>query len=186
MKPCEIVLTPPRAYALQHRSSAILRSSIDLPRIFESDNPKLIFGFVSLVNLFKSVDDKFLSLWKGGRPSPSDTKQSWQRAFCAALADQNINSANEIMEIQRLDIMVTQQWLHLLAWQMESRRRQNEVTQGTAAERKALAANRRFPFSASRDTLQIITKANRKSLESHGIGMVSRDHRNHPHKLTIA
>lgn len=164
----------------------MLRSSIDLPRIFESDNPKLIYGFVSLVNLFKSVDDKFLSLWKGGRASPSESKQSWQRTFCAALADQNINSVHEIMDIQRLDIMVTQQWLHLLAWQMQTRRRYNEVTQGTNVETGALATNRRFPFSVSRDTLQIITKANRRSLESHGIGMVSRGPTNDPPVLTFS
>ena len=59
------VTNPPiRSDALQYKTSALLRSSIDLPRIFESDNPKLIYGFVSHVKLFKSVDDKFLSLFR--------------------------------------------------------------------------------------------------------------------------
>lgn len=150
----------------------MLRSSIDLPRIFESGNPKLIYGFVSLVNLFKSVDDKFLSLWKGGRASPGDSKHSWRRTFTAVLSDQTINSACEIVEIQRLDIMVTQQWLHLLAWQMQTRKQYSELTNGIEAQKDALVANRTFPFITSRDTLQIVTKANRRSLESHGIGMV--------------
>jgi hypothetical protein len=124
--------------------------------------------------LFKSVDDKFLSLWKGRGPSSAESKHSWQRAFSATLADQGVNSVHEIMEIQRLDIMVTQQWLHLLAWQIQSRRRQKEVTQGSASGKGTVVANRSFPFSASRNTLQIVTTANRHALESHGIGMVRR------------
>lgn len=166
-------LTICRAYALQHKSSAILRSSIDLPRIFESEDPKLIYGFVSLVNLFKSVDDKFLSLWKG-RPVSSSvvatTPEATRRHQGAAvmLKDQSVDSVCEIVEIQRLDITVTQQWLHLLAWQLQVRR-----TYGRASSHGSeLATNRSFPFTVSRDTLQIISKANRKALESHGIGMV--------------
>lgn len=174
-------LTHSSAYALQHKSSAMLRSSIDLPRIFESDHPKLIYGFVSLVNLFKSVDDKFLSLWKGGRGTGGSSshdggRPSWQRTFAAVLADQNVSCVSEVVEIQRLDIMVTQQWLHLLAWQMQTRRMQQETRaqqQTQQAGKGSLAANRKFPFMASRDTLQVISKANRRSLESHGIGMVS-------------
>lgn len=152
----------------------MLRSTIELPRIFESDSPKLIFGFVSLVNLFKAVDDKFLSLWKGGDkanslPAPSSSSssstdgksQSWQRMFHAALADQSGGGGSEIVEVQRLDILVTQQWLHLLAWQMQMRKGAKNTS------------GRKFPFAISRDTLSIISKANRKSLEAHGIGMVS-------------
>lgn len=149
----------------------MLRSSIELPRVFESDNPKLIYGFVSLVNLFKSVDDKFLSLWKGHPSRISEPKQSWQRTFCAALGDQNINNVGEIVEIQRLDILITQQWLHLLAWQMQTRKMHSPLGMQGPAD-KSLTLDRKFPFTASRDTLQIVYKANRKSLESHGIGMV--------------
>ena len=176
------VTNPPiRSDALQYKTSALLRSSIDLPRIFESDNPKLIYGFVSHVKLFKSVDDKFLSLWKhgsrspgAGHPSKQQQQQSWQQTFRAALADQNAANICEIIEIQRLDIMVTQQWLHLLAWQLQSGRasRGSDPTSQGPDQESLAGANSKIAFAVSRDTLQTITKADRGALESHGIGVV--------------
>ncbi|KAG9253159.1 uncharacterized protein F5Z01DRAFT_176075 [Emericellopsis atlantica] len=158
-----------RFYALQHRGSVLLRSTIPLPQVFTSPQPKLIYGFVSLVHLFKCVDDKFVSLWRTSRavltwgsPSASasvasvadDTgKAAWQGPLCDSVAGQSMEG--ELVEVQRLDIAVTQQWLHLLAWQLQDAR----------------AASRRVPFVVSRETLGVVTRADRQCLEAHGIGM---------------
>ncbi|KAI6777999.1 amylase cluster transcriptional regulator AmyR [Emericellopsis cladophorae] len=147
--------------------SVLLRSTIPLPQVFTSPQPKLIFGFVSLVHLFKCVDDKFVSLWRTSRavltwerPSApsvaSDTGQAaLQGTLCAAVvAGQRVDG--ELVEVQRLDIAVTQQWLHLLAWQF----------QGAQAAR-----SRRVPFVVSRETLGVVTRADRQALKAHGIGV---------------
>jgi hypothetical protein len=99
----------------------------------------------------------------------SETTRRHHGGGAVTLKDQMVDSVCEIVEIQRLDITVTQQWLHLLAWQLQVRRAFGRSSQ--RSEERA-TTNRRFPFTVSRDTLQIISKANRKALESHGIGMV--------------
>lgn len=137
----------------------MLRPTIDLPRIFESDDPKLIYGFVSLVTLFQSVDDRFLSMWKGGpAPVPRLNGKSHPEGGKRRTVD---GGTSEMVEVQRLDVTITQKWLYLLAWQLQAR-----------GPERSLVVNKGVPFTVSRETLRIVTSADRASLECHGIGMV--------------
>jgi hypothetical protein len=172
-----------RAYALQHRNTVILRPSIPLPHVFDSEQPELVYGFVSLVKVFSSVDEQFLSAWKD-KPTVSDIVDGFQESFDISSPSDGFGSADDlersllnlkIVETQFLDISVTAKWLPLLSWQLVNGRR---LTGTTAAY--PVSTNGRppffhpyFPFKVSHDLLNIIAGANRRSLESHGIGMVS-------------
>lgn len=172
-----------RAYALQHRNTVILRPSIPLPRVFDSEQPELVYGFVRLVKVFTGVDEQFLVAWKN-KPTVSHVAGGLKGSVNIlnpsdelSPDDLEISFANlKIVETQFLDISVTQKWLPLLQWQLKNGRRLTgtNATYPAATSDGPPSFHPYFPFRVSRDLLQIIAGANRRSLESHGIGMVSR------------
>lgn len=172
-----------RAYALQHRNTVLLRPSIPLPRVFDSEQPELVHGFVCLVKVFTSVDEHFLSAWKD-KPTASGVVSGHQEPINISSPPDGYNSPTDvemslanlkISETQFLDISVTQKWLPLLQWQLKNGRRLTSTTAAypvTTSDRPP-PFHPYFPFKVSQDLLKIIAGANRRSLESHGIGMVS-------------
>ncbi|PNY29703.1 sucrose utilization protein SUC1, partial [Tolypocladium capitatum] len=167
-----------RAYALQHRRQVILRPSMELPKVFESQDPKLIYGFVTLTKVFKTIDNEFISAWRqppaggargSGQPCESMTKLLNQEDVIGSL------SLSEIDETQRLDVLVTQQWLRVLVCQMQVRQFLPHVHADAMDSAASHYDNRRiheqYVLDISKNLLGIISKANPVSLEAHGIGM---------------
>ena len=143
-----------------------------------------MYGFVALLNLFRNVDDTFVALWKGQHYSHTTSLPKLdiqQRSFTDQMSspdDPDLTGSlhvQELDETQRMDIMVTQQWLRVLAWQMHVR---NISPAGRSDPHQDLEDRARgrpkaiYPFAVSRDLLGIIAIAKREALESHGIGMV--------------
>lgn len=172
-----------RAYALQHRSTVILRPSIPLPHAPSSQHPGLIYGFVNLVSVFRQVDKDFVTAWKakpgsqlamGGPQDDSSNPVPLDNRSCTG--DLSVMMANkEIVEIQYLDISVTQKWLPLIEWQLKNGRRliSTIATHPISTSTQPPSFYPKFPFKISQELLTIISRANRRALESHGIGMVS-------------
>lgn len=107
-----------RAYAVQRRKRTRLQASVTLPAVFESEDPQLLSGFVNLANLFSAVDDSFVSQWRGER-RPSLCDETWLAQTQKQLdATAHTSGMGELTETQHLDIGVTREWLHVLAWQM--------------------------------------------------------------------
>lgn len=153
-----------------------------MPRVFASEDPRLVYGFVTLVKVFQTVDEEFITAWKGLSSSSASSlldipKSNYENATQSAedLGPPGSLQSHELDETQRVDIMVTQQWLRVLIWQMH-------VSQGTAnhqtflswapAGRNRVRPTRTYPFDVSHGLLGLISTADRRSLESHGIGMV--------------
>ncbi|KAJ6440571.1 GATA-type sexual development transcription factor NsdD [Purpureocillium lavendulum] len=104
-----------RAYAIQQRRPAILRPCIDLPKVFEARDPKLIYGFVMLARVFKGIDSKFISAWM--LPAPTGDAHDQSGTPTALLNQEDLTNCLSIVEVdetQRLDVLVTQQWLRAL------------------------------------------------------------------------
>lgn len=152
-----------RAYAVQRRKHVRLHSSVQLPSVFESEDPLLLTGFVNLANLFSAVDDSFVSAWRGSRRQ-SLCSEAWlantqKQLDAAALA------LDDISETQHLDISVTREWLHVLAWQMG-------VSNGLIWGQGEGGMRLDYPIELARKVVQITSGANALALDSHGIGMV--------------
>lgn len=171
-----------RAYALQHRNTVILRPSIPLPLVYDSDQPQLVYGFVNLVRVFTRVDEQFLTAWKNKPVAHLEDNKHLDIIYTSTPLVQPCGSDDlsematnlEIVETQFLDISVTEKWLPLLQWQLNNGRRLTSTTAAypmTTSE-KPPQYYPYFPFKVSQDLLKIIGGANRRSLESHGIGMV--------------
>jgi hypothetical protein len=155
----------------------VLRPDIDLPGIFEAREPRLIYGFTTLAKLFASIDDSFVTAWSlqisdGREASPfwsssslasttasgnntnkagSDAKQ--QRRLRMAGGGMDLLLMSEIEETQRVDIMVTENWLRMLEYQL-----------GRGSKASAI--------NLCKSVAQIVSSAPRHVLHSHGIGMV--------------
>ena len=154
-----------RAYAVQRRKHTRLHASVQLPDLFASEDPQLLNGFVNLANLFSAVDDNFVRAWRGSRRQ-SLCNEAWlaetqKQLDAAALALGNVS------ETQHMDISVTREWLHVLAWQMG-------VSNGLIWGKGEGGMRLDYPIELARKVVEITSGANALALDSHGIGMVSR------------
>lgn len=153
-----------RAYAVQRRKHTRLHANVHLPSVFDSEDPQLLNGFVNLANLFAAVDDNFVRAWRGSRRQ-SLCNEAWlaetqKQLDAAALALGNIS------ETQQMDISVTREWLHVLAWQMG-------VSNGLIWGKGEGGMRLDYPIELARKVVEITAGANALALDSHGIGMVS-------------
>lgn len=164
-----------RGYALQRRRAVILQPSISLPLIFDSEDPCLLYGFVNLINLFKFVDSKFSYMWgddsklsEDGQPiGDAEALSSWLISFQENISRVSV-PVSESIETQRVDIMVTREWLHMVAWQMTVRL---GLLKACDEAKKDAFLHLKYPFVLAKDLATIISGTRIKSLESHGIGM---------------
>ncbi|KAF3178054.1 hypothetical protein EYR41_006435 [Orbilia oligospora] len=164
-----------RGYAVQRRRAVTLQPSISLPLIFDSEEPCLLYGFVNLINLFKFVDSKFSYIWgddnklsADGQPvGDSEALSSWLVSFQENISRVSV-PLSESIETQRVDIMVTREWLHMVAWQMTVRLGLLKACDET---KKNTFLHLKYPFLPAKDLVTIISGTQIKSLESHGIGM---------------
>ena len=153
-----------RAYALQRCSAVKMRAAeVPMPSVFRSDDPQLLFGFVSLVDVFRTIDTTFLSLWAGS----SSLSKEWLVAALRRLEPASDAVLAEALEKHRLDICVSQQWLRLLLWKLCTR--QGLLTLGSANGPFSL----QFPIRLAADMVKTMAKVSQTSLDAHGIGMVS-------------
>ena len=155
-----------RAYAVQRRKRTRLSASVSLPAVFESEDPRLLNGFVNLANLFSAVDDSFVSAWRGSRRA-SLCDEAWLVRTQKQL-DTSVHAVavGELTETQRLDISVTREWLHVLAWQMG-------VSNGLIWGQGEGGMRLDYPVELARKVVEITDGASPLALDSHGIGMVS-------------
>jgi hypothetical protein len=125
---------------------------------------------VTLAKVFSAVDEGFIAEWVD-RESPVDTdnrvrnNQSMSKFLKHACIDGTV-SPSEVIEVQRLDIVVTQQWLRVLACQLHMRRNPPSSLNHDHDDQS------RCVIDTSRTLLHTITTGSQESLEAHGIGMV--------------
>lgn len=177
-----------RAFAIQHRRQVVLRPSIDFPKVFDSHNPKLIYGFVALTKVFKSIDDDFISRWRSSHDHHRGEVVDYHKTTASLLNDSDLAgvlSISEIDDTQKLDVLVTQQWLRILVYQIHLRRPPSSFSSSANLEqntseargKKSKLASSKFDYRHIVDTcknlMQVLSRANRVLLEAHGIGMVS-------------
>ena len=162
----------------------MLRASPALPNIFTSEDPKLIYGFVHLVNIYKKIDETFITAWKTqimpasiptGSSHASQTLKTWLTEFQRDFDHPRALAMLEMDETQRLDILVTQSWVRMLVWQLGLRRgllRNESPTNPSVDLADIDIISSRYPLRISQELLGVVSNAERGPLEAHGIGMV--------------
>jgi Fungal Zn(2)-Cys(6) binuclear cluster domain/Fungal specific transcription factor domain len=122
-----------RTFALlfiTERGLAILRNKpIMIARLpflptehFDDEDPTILAGFQCICQLFALLDEKFVELWRQIAPEVDGTSSVVQN-IASIQHDLNAISfeTTGLSDIQKADVLVTQQWLRLIFWQASMR-----------------------------------------------------------------
>ncbi|KAI2787722.1 hypothetical protein POX_f08097 [Penicillium oxalicum] len=130
-----------RGYALQQAKPVMLRSSIHKPQVLCSEDPILAYGG---------------SRRPAGATSPTSSIQS---SLCKPV------SLDGVMEIQQVDILITQQWLQAMMWKLSM----SHATQPGNHDDRVLPFH--LPVMVGKAVMGVIGSASQGAVDAHGIGM---------------
>lgn len=142
----------------------MLRSSIHKPQVLCSEDPILAYGFINLITIFETLTpDLYDWLSAGGseglleRPSMSKIQSSLANSI----------SLEGVIEIQQVDILITQQWLQAMMWRFSI----NNSTQPASHHNELLPFH--LPVLVGKAVMGVVGAASQGAVDAHGIGMVS-------------
>ncbi|KAJ5105272.1 hypothetical protein NUU61_002619 [Penicillium alfredii] len=151
-----------RGYALQQSKPVMLRSSIHKPHVLCSEDPILAYGFINLINIFEQLTVNLYDWVSAGggdgileRPPTS----AIQSSLCKTI------SLDGVLEIQQVDILITQQWLQAMMWKLSM----NHATQPGSRDDAVLPFH--LPVLVGKAVMSVIGAASQGAVDAHGIGM---------------
>ncbi|PIG85910.1 C6 transcription factor (AmyR), partial [Aspergillus arachidicola] len=153
-----------RGYALQQAKPVMLRNSIHKPQVLCSDDPILAYGFINLINVFEKLSPNLYD-WvsAGGSGSGADGDPPPTSSIQSSLAKQI--SLEGVSEIQKVDILITQQWLQTMMWKLSM----THVTQPGSRDDAVLPFH--LPVLVGKAVMGVIAAASQGAVDAHGIGM---------------
>lgn len=120
-------------------------------------------GFTYLVKLYQPFDEIFLGSW-------NHTSSATSIASVLALEthlQQTISVGMKMSEIQLADLLVSQQWLRLIVWQLAMK------LGYLSSSSKHESLSFRYPVNIARDLMISTWPIAVHSMEIHGLGLVS-------------
>ncbi|OQE47280.1 hypothetical protein PENCOP_c001G02845 [Penicillium coprophilum] len=151
-----------RGYALQQAKPVMLRSSIHKPQVLGSEDPILAYGFINLITIFENLTPNLYDWISAGggdgileRPPTS----AIQSNLCKAI------SLEGVLEIQQVDILITQQWLQTMMWKLSM----SHATQPGSRDDAVLPFH--LPVIVGKSVMSVIGAASQGAVDAHGIGM---------------
>jgi hypothetical protein len=139
---------------------------------FEDEDPAVLVGLQILNRLFGLLDRQFLDAWVKGT-SDGAFEQEQTRAKMLA-AQENLSSMqlaqfeiNSLTDIQKADILITQQWLRLVFWQACMR----QGFLSSAAKETVLTYQ--FPCEVARALCAVLQSLPTNAILIHGVAIVS-------------
>ncbi|KAF7131443.1 hypothetical protein CNMCM5793_004668 [Aspergillus hiratsukae] len=151
-----------RGYSLQQAKPVMLRNSIHKPQVLCSDDPILTYGFINLINIFEKLTPNLYDWVSAGggdgffeTPPISSILSSLSKPM----------SLDGVVEMQRIDILVTQQWLQVMMWKLSMA----HASQPGSRDDAVLPFH--LPLLVGNAVMNIIGAASQGSVDAHGIGM---------------
>lgn len=141
----------------------MLRSSIHKPQVLCSDDPILAFGFTNLINIFERLTASlydWLSAGGGDGLLKRPPTSAIQSSLCKPI------SLDGVLEIQQVDILITQQWLQAMMWKLSI----THAAQLGSQDDPALPFH--LPVLVGKTVMGVIGTASQGAVDAHGIGMV--------------
>src|SRR4051812_22383169 len=108
-----------RSYAILRHKPLTLSKTPDFPStLHEYESPKIHSGFMHLVQSYHLLDSNFVDSWNEASEAPVSTL-----TYTALQRQLNLPHPSQLSltDIQKADILVTQQWLRLIVWQSSMR-----------------------------------------------------------------
>lgn len=157
----------------------MLRNSIHKPQVLCSDDPILAYGFINLINVFEKLSPHLYDCISAGGGSSSSSSADGDppptSSIQSSLAKQI--SLEGVSEIQKVDILITQQWLQTMMWKLSM----THATQPVSRDDAVLPFH--LPVLVGKAVMGVIAAASQGAVDAHGIGMVSRTHTSYPSQL---
>ncbi|KAJ5784675.1 uncharacterized protein N7503_009887 [Penicillium pulvis] len=151
-----------RGYALQQSKPVMLRSSIHKPQVLCSEDPILAYGFINLINIFEKLTANLYDWVSAGggdglvEQAPTSVIQS---SLCKPI------TLDGVLEIQQVDILITQQWLQAMMWKLSM----SHATQPGSKDESVLPFH--LPVLVGKAVMSVIGTASQGAVDAHGIGM---------------
>jgi hypothetical protein len=156
-------LTTPRSFAiLRHKPLTLSKTPAFPSTILPYESPSIHSGFMHLVQSYHLLDSSFVDSWNEASDAPAST------LTYTALQNQLSHthpSHLSLTDIQKADILVTQQWLRLIVWQ--SSMRQGLLSSSATDESMTF----RYPLKIAHSLLNVISSLPTTSIEVHGMGI---------------
>lgn len=150
-----------RAHGLLRWRSIILKASIRLPT---TDNVYISYGFVSLIKLYGNVDQNVVESWTNHR---LPIKESFLVDLSSRLSKYTLQSSPTTSS-QLADLIVTQRWLQIIAWQLGLSRK--ILSSRASSEAMGLI----YPIQIARNLLCDVAAIPQASIEVHGEDLVEK------------
>ncbi|KAF5027826.1 hypothetical protein F66182_53 [Fusarium sp. NRRL 66182] len=151
-----------RTFALQHRRSVMLRSTVTKPQIVDSDCPVVMHDFINHIRLFESLPYTLYE-WQpegdDGRFEDLKLVHTINDKLCSVQPDQSV------IESQRFDTLITQQWLRISMWRIAFGQKPS------SASSFGLLLPPALPMDAGKVIMSALGSVGSKSKDCHGIGM---------------
>ncbi|KAA8649438.1 fungal specific transcription factor domain-containing protein [Aspergillus tanneri] len=158
-----LLLISERAHAIRRRRPITLQIGPSSPPLADSLDPFTI-GFNCLVKLYRLFDKSFLDLWNG-------TQTTWSREALIHL-EEHVQRAVpvdiQLPDILLADLLVSQQWLRTIIWQLATR----AGFLSTTPIHPCLEF--RYPLQIARDLAMATWKLSMGSMETHGVGLIEK------------
>ncbi|KAJ5772919.1 hypothetical protein N7457_007815 [Penicillium paradoxum] len=151
-----------RGYALQQAKPVMLRSSIHKPQVLCSEDPILAYGFINLINIFENLTPglyDWVSAGSGDGILERPPTSAIQSSLCKPI------SLDGVLEIQQVDILITQQWLQAMMWKLSM----SHASQSGARDDAVLPFH--LPVMVGKSVMSVIGAASQGAVDAHGIGM---------------
>ena len=106
---------------LRNKPFAIIKFSMPPGERFGDEDPRILIGLQSLSKLFSLLDKEFLDTWMTGSAATA-VPETRAKILTAQhiLADLRFDLEN-LTDVQKADILIAQQWLRLVFWQLSMR-----------------------------------------------------------------
>ncbi|KAJ5155222.1 hypothetical protein N7492_008025 [Penicillium capsulatum] len=140
----------------------ITESSIHKPQVLCSDDPILAYGFINLISIFEKLTPNlydWVSAGGGDGLLEKPPTSAIQSSVCKPI------SLDGVMEIQQVDILITQQWLQAMMWKLSI----SHATQPGSRDDAVLPFH--LPVLVGKAVMSVIGAASRGAVDAHGIGM---------------
>jgi hypothetical protein len=152
-----------RSFAILRHKPLTLSKTPEFPStVHDYEVPEIHDGFMRLVNSYHLLDSSFVDTWNEStdRPASTLTYTALQRQL-----NRPHPADVPLTDIQKADILVTQQWLRLIVWQ--SSMRQGLLSSNAEDESMTF----RYPLKIAHSLLNVISSLPTTSIEVHGMGI---------------
>lgn len=152
---------------LRNKPFAIVMFDSPPDERFADEDPRVLIGLQSLSKLFNLLDKQFLDAWMSGSTGTAVPETRTQILAAQHTLTSLRFNLNNLTDIQKADILITQQWLRLVFWQLSMR----QGLLSSASEDPTLSYQ--FPCVIAKSLCIALGEISMAAVFIHGMAIVS-------------